>query len=78
MGKRICIIVLLGLASRSLSAEYYQSGNIINRIAGTQGIMIHMDTGQPDNCEGTPNSWLLIKQEHTANMLCSISSMGFW
>jgi len=66
MYRLIFLLLTLAISSLGQSAEYYQTGKIKNLTAVTQGIMINMDTGQPDNCEGTPYGWLLIKQEHTA------------
>ncbi len=66
MNKIIIGIAIVFVAVDCLSGESYQSGNIKNITAVTKGVMIMMDSGVPDNCEGTPHGWLLIKQEHTA------------
>ncbi len=65
--KKNLVALILSLASINCwSAANYQSGNIRNLTAVKAGIMISMDSGLPDNCEGTPYGWLLIKQEYTA------------
>ena len=65
--KKIFIITLLFFLPVSAFSEVnYQAGEIKNLTATTGGIMVNLGSGQPDNCEGTPYGWLLIKQEHTA------------
>ena len=65
--KKIILGAFLSLViTNCFAAAHYQSGKIKNLTAVTNGIMIQMDTGLPDNCEGTPYNWLFIKQEYTA------------
>ncbi|MDX1304561.1 hypothetical protein [Photobacterium sp.] len=60
-------LLAVALMSYSVSAApNYQSGSIENLTAVESGVMIMMDKGLPDNCEGSPYGWMLIKQEHTA------------
>jgi hypothetical protein len=62
------IIVLFGLlvSLNAYAANSYQSGKIKNLTATTGGVMVMLDTGLPDNCEGSPYGWMLIKQSNTA------------
>ncbi|MBD1567700.1 hypothetical protein [Vibrio sp. S12_S33] len=66
MKKLFWCFLLSVISIGSFAAEHYQTGKIKNLTVTTAGIMIMMDTGQPDNCAGTPYGWLFIKQEHTA------------
>jgi hypothetical protein len=64
--KNLLLFLFLLFSFSAIAGPDYQSGKIVNLTAGTYGIMIMMDSGAPENCEGTPYGWLLIKQEHTA------------
>lgn len=44
----------------------WQAGNISDLTTGTTGILITLDSGPPDNCQGTPYGWMLIGQENKA------------
>ncbi|KAB0482191.1 hypothetical protein F7Q91_04180 [Vibrio chagasii] len=61
----LCFFIAV-ISIPSFANENYQNGKIKNLTVTTAGIMIMMDTGQPNNCAGTPYGWLLIKQEYTA------------
>lgn len=50
------------LLPRAHAAEQWLAGNIVNVTSSSQGLMILLDTGIPDNCQGTPYNWMLIKQ----------------
>lgn len=50
----------------SFGASTYLSGNIKNLTTTTQGLLIMLDTGLPDNCEGSPYGWMSVKQECSA------------
>ncbi len=64
--KYVIVALTILFSAQVSAAEYYKTGKINNLTAVTRGIMITMDTGLPDNCEGAPYGWILIKQEHTA------------
>lgn len=65
MKRILFILVMLVSVQSTTAAEYYQSGEIINITATTNGLMVMMDTGLPSNCEGTPYGWMLIEQKNT-------------
>jgi hypothetical protein len=44
----------------------WQAGNIIDLTSSAAGIQIMLDTGPPDNCQGTPYGWMLISQDSKA------------
>ena len=54
------------LAAYSSAASHYISGSISNLTVTTEGIMVMVTGGLPDNCIGTPWGWMLIKQENAA------------
>ena len=61
------LITCLSLLSlNAVAATSHQAGDISNLTASTDGIMIKINNGLPDNCDGTPYGWMLVKQEHTA------------
>ena len=67
MLKKVCALVFIFiLSSNSNAAENYASGTITNLTVGTAGIMIKLSGSLPNNCEGTPYGWILIKQEYSA------------
>ncbi|MBV1876822.1 MAG: hypothetical protein KUG79_04175 [Pseudomonadales bacterium] len=65
MKKIIFGVVFSFIAINCFAGPGYQTGKITNLTAGIPGIMIMIDNGLPDNCEGSPSGWMLIKQEHT-------------
>lgn len=62
----IKLFVLVLISTNAIAGPYYQNGNISNLTAVQSGIMIKLDKGLPDNCEGASYGWMLAKQEHTA------------
>lgn len=67
MFKTLFVMVLFGLASFITSAAgSYASGSISNLTVTRSGIMIQLTSNLPDNCDGTPYGWILVKQENTA------------
>ena len=66
MKKLILITALSMMSLNVLAASNHQNGSIENLTVSTSGIMIKLSSGLPDNCEGTPYGWLLVKQEHSA------------
>lgn len=64
--KKIVILISLGILTFINAGVNYQHGNIKNLTAVTDGIMIMLDSGLPDNCLGTPYGWMLVKEEHQA------------
>ena len=66
MLKYLFFIFLFTVTTQVIAGPNYQGGKIKNLTAVTSGIMISLDSGLPDNCEGTPYGWMLIKQEYAA------------
>lgn len=66
MFRLVFVLVALFVSVVGRAAENHQTGDIKNLTATEKGIMINFGTGSPDNCDGTPHGWLLIKQENTA------------
>ncbi|WP_420785331.1 hypothetical protein [Vibrio parahaemolyticus] len=64
--KIILLLCIFTLPTFAASRPNYLSGKIKNLTAIQDGILIMLDTGVPENCEGTPYGWMLIKQEYTA------------
>jgi hypothetical protein len=65
MSRAVVAVALVVLAAfRVLAGPNWISGNISNVTSTQEGLMIMLDTGLPDNCQGTPWGWLLIRQEH--------------
>lgn len=66
MYAKICstIAVLLLVPSISYAFNSYVAGKIINITSTGNGMMMMLDTGVPDNCQGTPYNWMLIKESH--------------
>jgi len=59
-------MVFVLVATFANAESHYISGTISNLTVTTQGIMIMVSGGLPDNCLGSPWGWMLIKQENTA------------
>jgi hypothetical protein len=57
-------LLLVLSAAKLLAGPHWLSGTITNITSTQEGLSIMLDTGVPDNCQGTPYGWLLIKQEH--------------
>lgn len=65
--KKIFILILLSFFSlMTKAASHYTSGTITNLTVGKAGLMIKVSGGLPDNCDGTPYNWILIKQADSA------------
>ena len=56
---------LLLLSSVLQAAPHYIAGKIKNITSSPGGLLVMLDSGVPDNCEGAPYNWMLIKQENT-------------
>lgn len=71
------ILVLVGLFASfaARSAFNYQSGRISNLTTVTQGVMIMLDSGLPDNCVGAPYGWMLIPE---TNKAMTALVLGMW
>jgi hypothetical protein len=52
--------LMLGTPAHSESS--WLAGNIVNISSGSAGLFIMLSTGVPDNCAGTPYSWMLIPE----------------
>jgi hypothetical protein len=62
----IAIIALAVFQANNVAAaESYLSGKITNITSTSAGLMLMLDTGLPDNCEGTPWGWMLIPKAET-------------
>ncbi len=55
-------VVLLSPLS-SFAGPHYLGGNIKNITTNTQGMLIMLDSGVPDNCAGTASGWMQINKE---------------
>ncbi|MGR2667716.1 hypothetical protein [Vibrio campbellii] len=66
MRKIILLLCIFTLPAFAASGPNYLSGKIKNLTAIQDGILIMMDSGTPDNCEGSSSGWMLIRQENTA------------
>lgn len=64
--KIILLLCIFTLPAFAASGPNYLSGKIKNLTAIQDGILIMMDSGTPDNCEGSSSGWMLIRQENTA------------
>lgn len=62
----ICVLSLCFCSFIAEAGANYQAGKIIDLTATSDGLMIKMDEGLPDNCEGTSHGWMLVKKEDTA------------
>lgn len=49
--------------AKRAKADHWLSGNINNITTMRGAMLIMLDTGVPDNCQGTPYGWMLIRQE---------------
>ncbi|MBV7262275.1 hypothetical protein KCG43_09720 [Photobacterium sp. WH24] len=50
----------------SIAAEHYVSGKITNITAIEGALLVNVENGMiPENCAGTSNNWMKIKQENT-------------
>jgi len=56
------------------AGPHYQSGTISNITSTKDGLRVKLDSGIPDNCEGTPYGWMLIKQEHTTMITVALAA----
>ena len=75
---KIGVAVLLAavLLRPAQAAETFIDGNIINVTSSPSGLMIILDAGVPQVCEGHyPWPWLLIKQEDSAMIA---TALGFY
>jgi hypothetical protein len=62
----IALVSLIFLSINTHAASHYSHGSISNLTVTTDGIMIMVTGGLPDNCSGTPYGWMLIDQKNTA------------
>ena len=73
MLKVLLLISIIFASTAVLSASHYKSGNIINITSYSAGMLIKLDSGAPANCLGTPNDWLLIKEENKTMISVALS-----
>jgi hypothetical protein len=73
---RTAILALCGciLASPASAGPSWLGGNVINITSGPAGLYINLDTGVPDNCVGTPYSWMLIPE--TAKTMIAVTLLS--
>jgi hypothetical protein len=64
--KTLTLIIFTLLSLRTEAASNSTTGKIVNLTAIKEGIMIKVSGSLPDNCNGTPYNWILVKQEYTA------------
>ena len=68
--KKIMITALffamMGLATKSFAGAAHLKGKISNITSVKNGLLIMLDTGVPENCEGASYNWIQVKQENTA------------
>jgi len=60
MKKIFLFLCGVALASPAFSGANWIGGNIIDITSATQGLMVRIDAGVPDNCAGTFFGWMLI------------------
>jgi hypothetical protein len=60
--KALLCVILVACAVPVYAESTYLSGKITNITSGTSGLMIMLDSGVPDNCQGTPYNWMLIPE----------------
>ena len=79
MKAKIALVVAAAMSlfwSEAQAAGTFIDGNIINVTSSSSGLMIILDAGVPQVCEGHyPWPWLLIKQEDTAMIA---TALGFY
>ena len=60
MKKLLFALCGLALASPASSGPSWMNGNITQISSVSNGLMIMLDSGVPDNCVGTPYGWMVI------------------
>ncbi|TMN85275.1 hypothetical protein CWB72_20360 [Pseudoalteromonas phenolica] len=65
MKKLLILFIILFFCNATFAAPNYTSGKIKNITAVPEGLLIMMDRDLPDNCEGTPYGWMLIKKDYS-------------
>jgi len=61
----VFLTLALLLSLNVSGAEHYLRGDLKNITSNKNGLLIQLDTGVPDNCEGTPYNWMVIKKDYT-------------
>ena len=62
----VTLLVSLALPALAYAGPSWLSGSINNITSSTGGLLIQFDAGIPDNCQGTPYNWMLIREENRA------------
>ncbi|TMP82322.1 hypothetical protein CWB73_05385 [Pseudoalteromonas phenolica] len=65
MKKLLISFIILFFCNATFAAPNYTSGKIKNITAVPEGLLIMIDRDLPDNCEGTPYGWMLIKKDYS-------------
>jgi hypothetical protein len=60
--KKMAALCLLSVSSISFAETDFLSGNISNVTSSSEGLLVTLNSGVPENCSSTPNNWMLIKQ----------------
>ena len=60
----IAALLLVLFCGYAGAGETYLAGYVVNMTSLPEGLMIMLDTGVPDNCEGTPYGWMIIPEDN--------------
>lgn len=70
------MVILAGILPGLTNAESSWLGGNINDITSVRGaLLLRLDTGVPDNCQGTPYGWMMVKE--TDKTLLSVA-LALW
>ena len=63
------------LSGNAACGDVYQTGNMTNLTATSDGLMIMLDAGPPTTCAATPYGWMLIPE---ANKTLVATALAMW
>lgn len=73
---RAAIAALIAIVSTNAAAyDTYQQGRIYDVTVAGNTMLIRLDTGIPDNCNGSPYGWMQVPE---ANKVMQSFVLGLW
>lgn len=58
----VLLLVLIGVHAEA--ADTSVAGYVVNMTSMPEGLLVMLDAGIPDRCEGTPYGWMIIPEEN--------------